>query len=110
MWFTILALWTACLLTASLTLALATFMPPLLAAIGAGTVAGIPALLALRGDAFSRYVIPVHGLLDPLIRADFTQRWHAGFGMVLLGWVETAVFWFVAAWIFSRRDLSVAVE
>jgi hypothetical protein len=30
--------------------------------------------------------------------------------MVVLGWTETAVFWLVAAWIFSRRDLSVAVE
>jgi hypothetical protein len=110
MWFGILALWTACLLTASLTLSLSTFMPPLFAAIGAGTFAGIPALLALRGDAFSKYVIPVHGLLEPLIRADFSQSWHASLGTVLLGWGETAVFWLVAAWIFSRRDLSVAVE
>ena len=110
MWFGILALWTACMLTASLTLLLSTFMPPLFAAIGAGTLAGIPALLALRGDAFSKYVIPVHGLLEPLIRADFSQTWHAGPGMVLLGWTETAMFWLVAAWIFSRRDLSVAVE
>ncbi len=110
MWFGILALWTACLLTASLTLSLSTFLPPLFAAIGAGTVAGIPALLALRGDAFSKYVIPVRGLLDPLIRADFAHSWHASVGTVCLGWVETAAFWFLAAWIFSRRDLSVAVE
>jgi ABC-type transport system involved in multi-copper enzyme maturation permease subunit len=110
MWFGMLALWTACMLTASLTLLLSTFMPPLFAAISAATLAGIPALLALRGDAFSKYVIPVHGLLEPLIRADFSQSWHAGPGMVLLGWTETAMFWLVAAWIFSRRDLSVAVE
>ena len=110
MWFGILALWTACLLTASLTLSLATFLPSLFAAIGAGTVAGIPALLAMRGDAFSKYVIPVHGLLEPLIRADFYRGWHASYGVVVLGWVETAAFWLLAAWIFSRRDLSVAVE
>jgi len=110
LWFGMLALWTACMLTASLTLLLSTFMPPLFAAIGAGTLAGIPALLALRGDTFSKYVIPVHGLLEPLISADFSQRWHASPGMVFLGWTETAVFWLVAAWIFSHRDLSVAVE
>ncbi len=110
MWFGMLALWTACMLTASLTLLLSTFLPPLFAAIGAGILAGIPALLALRGDVFSKYVIPVHGLVEPLIRADFSQSWHAGPGMVLLGWTETAMFWLVAAWIFSRRDLSVAVE
>ena len=82
----------------------------LAAAISAGTLAGIPALLSLRGDAFSKYVIPVHGLLEPLIRADFSETWHASLGMVLLGWAETAVFWLVAAWVFSKRDLSVAVE
>jgi ABC-type transport system involved in multi-copper enzyme maturation permease subunit len=110
MWFGVLSLWTACLLTASLTLSLSTFLPPMFAAISAGTVAGIPALLAMRGDAFSRYVIPVRGLLDPLIRVEFTNRWHASVGTVLLGGAETAAFWFLAAWIFSRRDLSVAVE
>ena len=110
MWFGMLALWSACLLTASLTLTLSTFMPPLFAAIGAGTLAGIPALLSLRGDAFSKYIIPVHGLLEPLIRADFGETWHASFGMVLLGWTETALFWLIAAWIFGAKDLSVATE
>jgi ABC-type transport system involved in multi-copper enzyme maturation permease subunit len=110
LWFGMLALWTTCLLTASLTLSLSTFLPPLFAAIGAGTVAGIPALLSLRGDVFSRYVIPVYGLLEPLIKADFSRNWHASPSMVVLGWVETAGFWLVAAWIFSRRDLAVAVE
>jgi hypothetical protein len=110
LWFGTLALWTACLLTASLTLALSTFLPPLFAAIGAGTLAGIPALLSLRGDAFSKYAIPVYGLLEPLIAADFSRAWHANLAMVALAWVETALFWLVAAWIFSRRDLAVAAE
>jgi len=110
MWFGMLALWTACTLTASLTLLLSTFLPPLFAAIGAGALAGIPALLALRGGAFSKYLIPVHGLLEPLIRADFAENWNASIGLVLLAWIEAAVFSLGAAWIFSRRDLSVAVE
>jgi len=110
LWCGILGLWTACVLTASLTLSLSTFMPPLLAAIGAGTIAGVPALLALRGDTFSKYVIPVHGLLDPFIRADFTQTLHGCSRIVLLGWGETALLCLLGAWIFSRRDLSLAVE
>jgi hypothetical protein len=110
LWFGMLGLWTACLLAASLTLSLSTFLPPLFAAIGAGTLAGVPALLSLRGDAFSRYVIPVHGLLQPLIAGDLSQAWHASLGMVALGWIETALFWLVAAWVFSRRDLAVVVE
>jgi len=60
----------------------------------------IPALLALRGGAFSKYVIPVHGLLEPLIRADFAESWNASIGLLLLAWIEVAVFLPGAAWIF----------
>ena len=109
-WFGMLALWTACILTASLTLLLSTFLPPLFAAIATGTLAGIPALLAMRGDAISKFVIPVYGLLAPLIAADFATSWNAHHEMVLLGWAETAAFWALASFIFSRRDLAVAAE
>ena len=47
-------------------------------------------------------MIPVHGLLEPLIRADFTEKWHASFGLLSWGWVELAVFSLGAAWIFTR--------
>jgi len=110
LWFGMLALWTACLLTASLTLALSTFLPPLFAAIATGTLAGIPALLAFRGDVVSKFVIPVYGLVEPLIAANFTPSWHFHPLLVLAGWIETALFWMIASWIFSRRDLAVAAE
>ena len=48
--------------------------------------------------------------LEPLIAADFSRSWHASPSVVALGWIETALFWLVAAWIFSRRDLAVARE
>jgi len=110
LWFGMLALWTACLLTASLTLALSTFLPPLFAAIATGTLAGIPALLAFRGDTVSKFVIPVYGLVEPLIAASFTATWHFRPLLVLVGWIETVLFWMIASWIFSRRDLAVAAE
>ena len=110
LWFGMLALWTACLLTASLTLALSTFLPPLFAAIATGTLAGIPALLAFRGDVVSKLVIPVYGLVEPLIGSEFAPRWHISPLLVVAGWIETAVFWMVATWIFSRRDLAVTAE
>jgi len=110
LWLGMLALWTACLLTASLTLAMSTFLPPLFSAIATGTFAGIPALLALRGDVVSKFVIPVYGLVEPLIASDFAPAWHARPLLLLLGWVEAAVFWIIASWIFSRRDLAVAAE
>jgi ABC-type transport system involved in multi-copper enzyme maturation permease subunit len=110
LWFGMLALFTACLLTASLTLLFSTFLPPLFAAIGSGMLAGLPALLALKGGGFARYFIPVYALLEPLVAGDFSKAWHASPGSLWLGWVETALFWLAASWIFSRRDLAVAAD
>ena len=105
-----LALWTACLLTSSLTLSFSTFLPPLFAAIATGTLAGIPALLAFRGDTISRFLIPVYGLVEPLIAAELAPKWQIRPSLVVTGWVEIILFWMVASWIFSRRDLAVAAE
>ena len=109
-WMGMLMLWTACCLTASLALALATFLPPLFAAMGAGAIAGIPALLTLRGSALSRHLIPVYGLLEPLIRDDFRSYWRVEWLTVLLGWAETGMLLLAAVAIFSRRDLSATSD
>ncbi len=109
-WCGMLALFTACLLTASLTLLLSTFLPPLFAAIGSAMLAGVPALLTMQGSASARYVIPVYGLLKPMMGADFNTAWPGNMGMVLLGLAESAILLSMATWIFARRDLAVAVE
>jgi len=110
LWFGMLALWTACLLTSSLTLSFSTFLPPLFAAIATGTLAGIPALLAFHGDAISKFLIPVYGLVEPLIAAELVPKWQIRPSLVVIGWVEIILFWMVASWIFSRRDLAVTAE
>lgn len=110
LWFGMLALFTACLLTASLTLLLSTFLPPLFAAIGSAMLAGVPALLTTQGRAIARCVIPVYGLLEPMMGADFITAWRGNKGMVLLGLAESAILLAIATWIFARRDLAVAVE
>jgi hypothetical protein len=110
LWCGMLALFSACLLIASLTLLFSTFLPPLFAAIGSAMLAGLPALLTMQGSAIARYVIPVHGLLEPLMGADFNTAWRGTMGMVLLGVTESAILLLMATWIFARRDLAGAVE
>jgi hypothetical protein len=110
LWFGIFALFTACLLTAALTLVLSTFLPPLFAAIGSAMLAGIPALLTMQGNTIARYVIPVYGLLEPVMGAEFNTAWQGNMGMVPLGLAESAILLLMATWIFARRDLAVAVE
>jgi hypothetical protein len=110
LWFGILALFTACLLTALVTLLFSTFLPPLFAAIGSGILAGIPALLTMQGSTVARYVIPVYGLLEPMMVAHPNTAWHGKVVMVLVGLAESATLLLIATWIFSRRDLAVAIE
>lgn len=105
-WSGILGLATACLLTASLTLFLSTFLPPVFAAIGSGLIVG---LLALRGGT-PTLVFPVYALLQPLLDADFGTVWFPRLGVLALAWLEILLLWVVASWIFSRRDLAVATE
>ena len=109
LWLEMLALFTACLLTAALTLLLSTFLPPLFAAIGSGMLGGVPALLTMQGSAVARYVIPVYGLLEPMMESDLSA-WRGGLGMVAVGLAESAVLLLMATWVFARRDLAVAAE
>jgi hypothetical protein len=110
LWWGIVALFTACILMASLTLALSVFLPPLFAAIGSGFLAAFPALLALRGQPLLRLAIPVYALVEPLAEADFNISLHASAATIILGWLETALLALAATWIFSRRDVVAGAE
>lgn len=110
LWLSLLGLYTACLLTAGLALLLSTFLPPLFAAIGSAMLAGILALLTMQGSTVARYVIPVYGLLEPLMGAEIYAPWCANLRIILLGVAESATLLGIATSIFAGRDLTVAVE
>ena len=106
----ILALFTACMLMASLAVCLSVFLPPLFAAIGSGFLAGLPVVLTLHGAGSLRLAIPVYALLEPLLEADFNAASHASAGTIALGWLETALLTFAATKLFSRRDVVTGTE
>ncbi len=109
-WLQILALYTACLLVASLTMLFATFLPPLFAAIGSSMVGGILALLSLRGQPTADNLIPLYGLLQPLIESDIGNPERPGMGTLAIGCIEAVVLLLLASWVFTRRDLPVVRE
>jgi len=110
LWWGILALFTACVLMASLALCLSVFLPALFAAMGSGFLTGLPVMLTLRGAGPARYFIPIYALLEPLLEADFRLSWHASAGIVVLGLLETALFVVAATCIFSGRDVVTGSE
>lgn len=105
-WAGMLGLFTACLLTASLTLFFSTFLPPIFAAIASGLIAGFPAWR----EGSSHTVFPAYALLRPLLESDIGIVWRANYSVLLLAWIEVVFLLLAASWIFSRRDLAVASE
>ena len=110
LWWGIWALFTACILMASLTLCLSVLLPPLFAAIGSSFLAALPVLLALGGQSSIRYAIPVYALLEPLVEADFNVSLRVSAVTIGLGWSEAVLLVLAATWIFSRRDLTAGAE
>ena len=109
-WWGVLALFTACMLIASLAVCLSVFLYPLFAAIGSGFLAGLPVVLTLRGAGSLRLAVPVYALLEPLLEADFNASAHATAGTIMLGWLETALLFVIATRLFTRRDVVTGTE
>jgi ABC-type transport system involved in multi-copper enzyme maturation permease subunit len=109
-WLQMLALYTACLLAASLTMVFATFLPPLFAAIGSSMVGGLVALFGLREGSQAGLLLPLYPLLQPLIDGDGSSARRPGMESIALGLIETAVLLLLASWIYTRRDLPVVRE
>lgn len=107
-WMQMLALYTASLLAASLTMLFATFLPPLFAAIGSGMLGGLLALFSFRRSGGS--VVPLYALLQPLLENEISASSRPGIEPIAVGLVETVVLLVLASWIFTSRDLPVVRE
>jgi hypothetical protein len=120
-WFLMLCLMIASILAAAVAVLFSTFLNPLFATLSAISVMAIPAAAmwlhsrwaASSISAFdSRWVssIPVFSLVKLLVLASFSDKWTPQWSLLTLGLLETGLCWGAASWIFSRRDIAVAVD
>ena len=86
-----------------------TFLNPFFAAGATAMVLGLPAVAAHVGARWE-YVIPVYSLSAVVLKSSFKPAGDALWFPLGLAVVETIVFWALAARIFSRMDIAVAVE
>ncbi|HEV2115707.1 MAG TPA: hypothetical protein VGR48_06770 [Terriglobales bacterium] len=108
-WFLLLGLLAASLLTACVALFFSIFLHPLLATGATVVVVGAPLLAAILWKSAWAAVIPVYailqGFLNPSEHITALTGW-----LVVLAFGETVFLWLVSAWLFSRKDVAVAVE
>jgi hypothetical protein len=100
----------ASILAGTVALFFSTFMPPLLALAATGVALGISAVLSgLLGKSVTA-VVPFYQLIS--VVSDFSLSKPAVMPWAAATWgiIYVLVFWVTASWIFSRRDVAVAVE
>jgi hypothetical protein len=96
-------------LAAAVAVLFSTFLNPLFATLSAISVMAIPAI-AMWFDPRWSNVIPVFALVQLLIRASVSEYWTPQWAPLMLGFLESGLCWLAASWIFSRRDIAVAVD
>ena len=104
-WPALAAAMLASMLASSLTLLLSTFLNPIVATMF--TMATLGAPLALH--SWMR-LIPVAYVLAQIMDYDYARGWHGGWQFAWVAGIEIAIFFTMASAIFSRRDVTLAVE
>lgn len=99
----------ACVLTNTIALFYATSLHPLFAMLATGLTVGLPFVLGQVFGAAALNVVAVAALLVDIRDFSF-GHWRLPWFTVGLSLVQTVLFWLAAAWVFSRRDVAVAVE
>lgn len=100
----------AACLAASVAMFWSTFFEPLAAVIGAGALLGMPVVAAQRLGQEWMQSLPVFWLASSAVARPAQAAWEVPWGSLALGVAEALAFWMAAAWIFSRRDVTAALE
>ena len=109
-WYLMACLLAACLLAASVAVLYSTFLNPFLATVATALSLTVPAFLARLLGAVWNVVLPVHTLMDVELQATFGNQWQPDWLLVGISLCETAAVCLIAAWIFSSRDVAVAMD
>lgn len=109
-WEVLALLMAASLLTTTVAMLFSTITTPLFATAATAVVIGIPAALDKFTAQNWSFVLPVYELMDHVMGFTFQRRWHAGWTLIAWACVESVALWLLAAWIFGRRDIAVAIE
>jgi ABC-type transport system involved in multi-copper enzyme maturation permease subunit len=109
-WFLMTCLMMASVLAGAVAVFFSTFLNPLFATLSAIICLALPATAAFQFKSSWAVAIPVYSMLELLMRASFSEHWAPKWNLILLAAVESGLCWLAASWVFSRRDIAVAVD
>ena len=109
-WFMMVSLTAACMLAGTVALMFSTLLNPFFSAGATITLLGLPWLASQLKSPSWAYVIPVGSLTATTMKASFDASGVVSWLPIGFALADTLAFWALAAWIFSRVDIAVAVE
>ena len=87
-----------------------TFSGPLGALIGSGALMGAPVAVARGLGQEWMQALPVYWLASSAVTLPVHGAWEVPWTVLALAALEALAFWMAASWIFSRRDVTAALE
>ena len=109
-WMSTALVLAAAWLAASVALFWATFSGPMGALFGSGALLGAPVVAAQRLGEEWMQVLPVYWLASSAIARPAQAVWEVPWAILALGAAEAVAFWMAATMVFSRRDVTAAIE
>lgn len=100
----------ASLLASVVTVLYAAWTHPILATAAAGATLALPMVLEKIAGPVWAGVLPVYSLVHSVLRYTPQSGFDVEPGTIALALLECVVLWGVASWLFSRRDVTVALE
>jgi ABC-type transport system involved in multi-copper enzyme maturation permease subunit len=111
LWLLLLVLLAACLLTATLAIFFATFLSALLATAATAVTLGAPVVAAqVAGPGWANSVLPVYRLMEVIMAMGGRRTLPDVWDMVAWAIVNALAVWLAASFVFSYRDIAVAIE
>ncbi len=112
LWWVILIIMAALVVTATVAMFFSTFLNPLLSTAATAFAIGTPAIATrISGGTWSQ-VIPVYYLMNSIVSFSVSAPigWSTVWNGVFWALVDSAILWAFASWLFSFRDIAVVVD
>jgi hypothetical protein len=110
LWYLMLCVVSACVLSASVALFYSTHLNPWMSAMFTGLTLGVPGVLTFQFGGSWEYVLPLYGLMRVFLQASYEHPEMSAGWAIPAALLQALALWLASSWVFARIDVAVAVD
>ena len=110
LWYLMVCVVAACVLSASVALFYSTHLNPWMSAMFTGLTLGVPGVLAFQFGGTWQYILPLYSLMRVFLKASYEHPGMSAGWAVPAALMQTVILWLAAGAVFARIDVAVAVD